>query len=157
MQERATEAHLPETSEFYSDVWLFCTEKDMSLDENYSRFLSLVDVDSLIDWVIMEAYCCNDDLTAGNVRYVRSTEDDGKWRLVFYDLDSSFANPEKNYANLFSDTAVYVQQISKLLDALIRSDDFDIGSTASRCAIGKASKRQISVITPETRKVLKNR
>ena len=118
------EAHLPETSEFYSDVWLFCTENDMSLDENYSRFLSLVDVDSLIDWVIMEAYCCNDDLTAGNVRYVRSTEDDGKWRLVFYDLDSSFANPEKNYSNLFSDTAVYVQQISKLLDALIRNGDF---------------------------------
>lgn len=118
------EAHLPETSEFYNDVWLFCTENDMSLDENYSRFLSLVDVDSLIDWVIMEAYCCNDDLTAGNVRYVRSTEDDGKWRLVFYDLDSSFANPEKNYANLFSDTAVYVQQISKLLDALIRNGDF---------------------------------
>ncbi len=118
------EAHLPTTSEFYNDVWLFCTENDMSLDENYEHFLSLVDVDSLIDWIIMEAYCCNDDLTAGNVRYVRSDEDDGKWRLVFYDLDSSFANPTKNYANLLSDTAVYVQQISQLIDALIKNDSF---------------------------------
>lgn len=118
------EAHLPATSEFYNDVWLFCMENDMSLEENYNHFLSLVDVDSLIDWIIMEAYCCNDDLTAGNVRYVRSTQNDGKWRLVFYDLDSSFANPAKNYSNLLSDTAVYVQQISKLIDVLIKNDSF---------------------------------
>lgn len=118
------EAHLPKTSEFYNDVWLFCTENDMSKPENYERFCSLVDVDSLIDWIIMEAYCCNDDLTAGNVRYVKSTETDGKWRLVFYDLDSSFANPDKNYRNLLSDVAVYVQQISQLIDSLLANEEF---------------------------------
>lgn len=118
------EAHLPNTSEFYNDVWLFCTENDMSKKANYEHFCELVDVDSLIDWIIMEAYCCNDDLTSGNVRYVRSSENDGRWRLVFFDLDSSFANPEKNYANLFSDLAVYVQQISQLIDALLKNDEF---------------------------------
>ena len=118
------EAHLPRTSEFYNDVWLFCTENDMSLKANYEHFCDLVDVDSLIDWMIMEGYCCNDDLTAGNVRYVRSSENDGKWRFVFFDLDSTFAVPEENFANLISDVSVYVQQISKLIAALLKNEEF---------------------------------
>lgn len=118
------EAHLPVTSDFYKDVWLFCTGHDMSLAENYAHFCELVDVDSLIDWIIMEGYCCNDDLTSGNVRYVRSNVGDGKWRLVFYDLDSSLNNPEKNYYNLLSDLAVSVQQISKLIRVLFNNAEF---------------------------------
>lgn len=143
------EAHLPDTSEFYNDVWLFCTENDMSEKKNYEHFCSLVDVDSLIDWIIMEAYCCNDDLTSGNVRYVRSSENDGKWRLVFYDLDSSFANPDKNYTNIISDLAQYIQQISQLIEPLLENEEFvDRFLTRAGCHLnhGLTNENAVAVI-----------
>jgi hypothetical protein len=40
---------------------------------------------------------------------------------------------------------------------IISSDDLAIGSVARRCAIGKASSRQMTVMIAEIRKVLKNR
>lgn len=142
------EAPLTPQSPFY-DVFLFCTENDMAKKENYERFCSLVDIDSLIDWVILEAYCCNDDLTSGNVRYVRSDENDGKWRLVFFDLDSSFHYEEKNYTNLFSDVAVYVQQISKILDSLRCNAEFRdrlLTRAAYHLSLGLSNENALAVI-----------
>ena len=63
---------------------------DLSEPENYEEICRRLDVDSLIDWLILEGYFANDDLTFGNVRYCRSTENDGKWRLMFYDLPREY-------------------------------------------------------------------
>ena len=71
------------TSEFYEQTVGFVNSHDMTLDENYAQFCQAMDIDSLIDWLILEGYCANTDLTSGNLRYARSPLADGKWHLLF--------------------------------------------------------------------------
>ncbi|MBE6921948.1 MAG: hypothetical protein E7465_02040 [Ruminococcaceae bacterium] len=63
-----------------------CWKSDMNDPEDWARISSQVDVDSLIDWMIMEAYSTNTD-TQQNLRYFRSTEMGNKWMLAYYDID----------------------------------------------------------------------
>ncbi len=87
---RIYEAPAPYRSDFYQEIVDFSYHADMSLDENYERLGKLMDLDSLIDWLFLEGFSANTDITSGNLRYVRSDEADGRWRLMFYDLDCSF-------------------------------------------------------------------
>ena len=76
-------------SDFYKNVLTFSETHDMSRSENYEHFCSLVDIDSLIDWAIIEGYSANADVQQ-NLRYFRSTENGNKWEFAFYDLDWAF-------------------------------------------------------------------
>ncbi len=66
----------------------FARNNNMKNEDNYRYIEERIDLDSLIDWYIFEAYCGNNDIP-GNVRYVYSTET-GKWQYCFYDLDWAF-------------------------------------------------------------------
>lgn len=118
------EAPVPYGSDLYEDVFRFCFSKDMRKAENYAHFCSLMDVDSLIDWIILEGYCANADLSFGNLRYCRSTENDGKWRFMFYDLDSSFFEAQNNFYNLLSAYSIENRQVSQLIGTLMGNTDF---------------------------------
>ena len=61
----------------------------MAQQENYDYIASRVDIDSLIDWMIMEGYSTNWDVHK-NLRYFKSTENGNKWQMAFYDLDQAF-------------------------------------------------------------------
>ena len=111
-------------SDFYQDVYLYVTSNDMSVQENYEQFCSVMDIDSLIDWLIMEGYCGNSDLRGGNVRYCRSTENDGKWKVVFYDLDSTLLRRFRSFYNLLDAAEVGGQQISQIILPLLKNEDF---------------------------------
>lgn len=118
------EANVPLDSEFYHEVVEFCRFNDMSQTENYQHFCDIFDVDSLIDWLILEGYCANTDVTSGNVRYCRSTENDGKWRMMFYDLDATFSEPASVYMNLMSQYARENRQVSTFIVPLMANEDF---------------------------------
>ncbi len=62
---------------------------DTSTSEGLKYISDRVDLDSLTDWMILQAYTHNNDIY-GNLRYIRSTEGDGLWRLCFYDQDLGF-------------------------------------------------------------------
>ena len=79
---------------------------------------------SFIDWLILEGCFANDDLTYSNVRYCRSTEGDGKWHLMFYDLDSCFYYSENCFTNLFAPWSLQSRQVGQLADALLRNPEF---------------------------------
>ena len=111
-------------TEFYDQVLLFTYTNDMSLDENYEHLASLIDMDSLIDWLIMEGFCANTDITSGNLRYCRSDQADGKWHFMFYDLDATFAAYGATYANLMSDYGVEHIQVSSLIVPLMQNAVF---------------------------------
>jgi len=66
---------------------------DMSLDEHYTYVTDRIDVLSLMDWYICRSYVGDKD--TANVRRFRSTEHDGKWRWMYFDLDWSFYHTEK--------------------------------------------------------------
>ena len=118
------EADVPLDSEFYHEVVEFCRFNDMSLAENYQHFCDIFDVDSLIDWLILEGYCANTDVSSGNVRYCRSTENDGKWRMMFYDLDATFSEPASVYMNLMSQYAQEHRQVSTFVVPLMANQEF---------------------------------
>lgn len=118
------EANVPLDSEFYQEVVAFCQFNDMSLPENYQHFCDMFDVDSLIDWLILEGYCANTDVSSGNVRYCRSTENDGKWRLMFYDLDATFSDVGSVYLNLMSEYAQQNRQVSFFIVPLMANEEF---------------------------------
>lgn len=118
------EADVPLDSDFYHEVVEFCRFNDMSLAENYQHFCDIFDVDSLIDWLILEGYCANTDVSSGNVRYCRSTENDGKWRMMFYDLDATFSEPASVYMNLMSQYAQEHRQVSTFVVPLMANQEF---------------------------------
>ena len=64
----------------------YAWKADMNDPEDWEYLSSRVDVDSLIDWMIMEAYSTNTD-TQQNLRYFRSPELGNKWMLCYYDID----------------------------------------------------------------------
>ena len=70
-------------------LFKFCRTYDLSVDENYEYVASQVDIDSLIDWMIIEGYSTNGDVQQ-NLRYVRSRDTGWKWQFCLYDLDWSF-------------------------------------------------------------------
>ena len=66
----------------------FVKNNDMSLDENYAYLAEQIDVLSLIDWYVCRSYVGDHDFD--NIRRFRSSEADGKWRWMYFDLDWSF-------------------------------------------------------------------
>jgi len=118
------EAAVNSWTDLYKDVFQFCINNDMSVPENYEHFCTVMDVDSLIDWALIQGFCANADLTYGNLRYCRSTENDGKWRLVFYDLDSTFHEAALNYHNIFSYFWLHNRQVSIIINALMENEAF---------------------------------
>ena len=79
------------THEIYA-LNMYCWRNDATTQEFYDYVAERVDIESLIDWIIMEAYCCNSDVQQ-NLRYFRSTDNGNKWQYAFYDLDWTFRTP----------------------------------------------------------------
>lgn len=116
-------------SVLYQEVFRFCFLNDMKKEENYRHFCSLFDVDSLIDWILLEAYCANSDIN-GNMRYFHTSENGGKWQIAFYDLDWTFRWTGNCFDNtIFPTRAV---QIAPLINALLQNEDFSL-RLAQRC------------------------
>lgn len=78
----------------------YCRTNDPKTDEYYEYLSSIIDMDSLIDWMIMEGYCTNSDVQQ-NLRYFRSTDTGYKWQYAFYDLDWTF-NYHTTFRHIFS-------------------------------------------------------
>jgi hypothetical protein len=112
------------SSTLYQEVFVFAKGHDLSNPENYAMLCQMLDVDSLVDWLLLEGIFANDDLSFGNVRYCRSTENDGKWRLMFYDLDSTFYSEDNCFSNLLSPLAIGSRQVAELIGCLLKSPDF---------------------------------
>jgi len=89
-----------------------------------AEFCRRMDVDSLIDWLILEGYCANTDVTSGNLRYARSPLADGKWHLLFYDLDAAFRSFDSIQSNLLNDYSASVIQVASFSVPLMKNEQF---------------------------------
>ena len=118
------EAPAEYNSELYEQTVGFVNSHDMTLDENYAQFCQAVDIDSLIDWLILEGYCANTDVTSGNLRYARSSLADGKWHLLFYDLDAAFRSFESIQSNLLNDYGASQIQVASFSVPLMKNAQF---------------------------------
>lgn len=118
------EAPAPYLGTFYNQTVGFVNTHDMTLDENYDAFCEAVDIDSLIDWLILEGFCANTDVTSGNLRYARSPQADGKWHLLFYDLDAAFRSFESIQSNLLNDYGASHIQAASFSVPLMKNERF---------------------------------
>ncbi len=112
-----------EFEDFYKEVYSFCLEKDMSIEENYEYICSVLDVPGYIDWAIMEGYTGNSDIKHGNYRFYRSPESGNIWKPIFFDLDASFGENYYNFRNLLDIDYEYNQN-AKMLNALYKNEQF---------------------------------
>ena len=82
----------------------------MSLDENYDHICSVLDIDNVVDWFLIEGYTANSDVN-GNMRYFK-LNDGGKWQIAFYDLDWTFNYASNCFTNITdSNREVQVSQL----------------------------------------------
>ena len=118
------EAPAPYGSELYRQTVDFVNSNNMIFNANYDRFCEAVDIDSLIDWLILEGFCANTDVTSGNLRYARSADADGKWHLLFYDLDAAFRSFDSIQSNLLNDYGASVIQVASFSVPLMQNPQF---------------------------------
>lgn len=109
------------SSAFKTEVADFVLNRDMSDPDNYAYFCSLMDVDSLIDWMLLESFASNSDVK-GNMRYFKATDGDGLWRIALYDLDWAYYNLYNCVYNVMSPKSV--GQIPQIIYSLERNPDF---------------------------------
>lgn len=114
-------ARVSSESSFYREVIGFAQANDLRTPEAYEQFCRIVDIDSLIDWMIIEGYSANEDISNGNLRYCRSTEDDGKWRFMLYDMDSTLASPSFTFKNVLTPNST---QCAEFIVPLMKNEAF---------------------------------
>ena len=110
-------------SDFYQEVLQFSEEHDLSIEKNYRDICDRIDIDSLIDWIIIESYSANTDVK-GNARVVRSTESDGKWYFAAYDFDWTFRDSSYAFSGIFLQYDGAGNQLPPLIQNLLRNSDF---------------------------------
>ena len=108
------------SSAVYQEVYQFCRANDMSLDENYDHICSVLDIDNVVDWFLIEGYTANSDVN-GNMRYFK-LNDGGKWQIAFYDLDWTFNYASNCFTNI-TDSNREVQ-VSQLINRLLTNARF---------------------------------
>ena len=113
--------NVPQGSALYPALNYILTN-DMSDDANYRKACELVDMKSLADWIVAVGYSGHPDVINGNYKYAASTEDDGKLRLIYYDLDTSLQRPEYPFINMFAPS--YETQMFWVCNRLFRNSEF---------------------------------
>lgn len=110
-------------SAFSEEVLSFCSGADLRDPAQYARFCELVNVDSLIDWYLIEGLSGNPDI-GGNLRFFRSTEDGGRWSFALYDLDWGFTDSSSIFKNLTVDNNYHTGEIKTIMKAAMQSEVF---------------------------------
>ena len=95
----------------------YVADHDMADSACYEYAKEHLALEDLIDWAIFQAYCHNADIS-GNVRYFKSSETDGRWHFVFYDVECGF-----KVAADFNDV-LNNGQTSIFLNALLKNGEF---------------------------------
>lgn len=68
------------------EICRFALNHNLANDENYNTVAEHINVDSVIGWTILQAWCSNHDCNPPNARFYYSTEDD-MMRYALVDLD----------------------------------------------------------------------
>lgn len=99
--------------------WL--QDADLSDPDDYARFASLVDVDALLDYMMLQILICNADWPANNVRIWSAPGEPFRW--IFYDGDGTLAKYHANnyiLNNLVCDDSTQVYPSSPEATLLFR-------------------------------------
>lgn len=113
--------------ENYQQLMNYLSTHDLSVKENYDYICSIVDIDNVICYWMIESFFNNTD--TGNIKYYRGQNDQSKWRIVLFDLDWALfpstyrSNMVRNYVNP-GGHGVGNMFSTRLMCSLIKNPDF---------------------------------
>ena len=116
-------APAPTNVDYYDLMVDYGWHSDLSDEKNYRHLEAGINLDSLIDWFLFEAYCGNSD-TAGNQRVYRSTENGNRWEYVLYDLDWAFHYWQGGFGTILDGIGNVGPDMLNMLNNLLNSDIF---------------------------------
>lgn len=113
-----------EDLKYYSKMYEFCSQTDVTKEENYQRVCEMIDIESYIDYYAIMCYIGRSGdwpwLNYGLWR-VEKTENtpygDGKWRWVIFDLNSPGFGVDL-------DSVGYVMEHDEMFNNLMKNDNF---------------------------------
>ena len=108
-------------------LWKYIQNSDLTVKENYEYICERISIDSAIDFYIAMTWSDNRD--ADNVRIFKSTENDGKWRFIFFDNDLGFGrykqdSSKSTAAFLFGKYSADTPLFNALIYKLFRNNEF---------------------------------
>ena len=75
----------------YKSMMSFINNNSLAKSENYNKIKDQIDIENLCDFWVAEIWANNYDIV--NTRYFSNPNiDNGKWKFIYYDLDSGFYN-----------------------------------------------------------------
>ena len=116
-------APAPADTDYYELMVDYGWHSDLSDEKNYRHLSAGINMDSLIDWFLFEAYCGNSD-TAGNQRVYRSTENGNRWEYVLYDLDWAFHYWQGGFRTILDGIGNVGPDMLNMLNNLLNSEIF---------------------------------
>ena len=79
------------TNKKYNSMMSFINNNSLSKQANYNKIKEQIDIENLCDFWIAEIWANNYDIV--NTRFFSNPNvDNGKWKFIYYDLDSGFYN-----------------------------------------------------------------
>lgn len=121
----------------WNTIHSFALGNDLSVDSNYQHVADEIDVESLVDYILINSYVVCTDWINWNTSWWRGINPEGshqKWGYVLWDEDATF-NHYINYTNVPNETAgadpCYPEGITSdpeehivLLNKLLENDEF---------------------------------
>ena len=98
------------------DLYKLCERDTLQSEENYAYANTVLDMSSIIDWIIFESYVGNFDIH-GNMRYYY-TSVDGLWRCGLVDVDLGM------FSHMAFDETATSFHHGKLVDDLLQNETF---------------------------------
>ena len=80
------------------NLYSFCSTYSLRQDKDYNWAKEVLDISSITDWTILQAYMCNVDIN-NNMRYYYSSVD-GLWRCALVDLDLGMAGSHAAFSEV---------------------------------------------------------
>lgn len=113
------------TNKKYRTMINWIEKNSLSNKNNYAKIKDQIDIENLCDFWIAETFISNYDIV--NTRFFSNPNvDNGKWKFVFYDLDSAFYNVDVDYYKYYTTPSGigYGNFSTFLLRNLMKSDEF---------------------------------
>lgn len=117
----------------WEDTVSFIANNDMANTDNYKKACSLIDMNSLSEYIALNAYIGNEDWLWNNwaVWRVRETSDakyhDGKWRLMCYDTEFSmdlYGNGKNYKYDVLANIVNGDGHLGPMLKSLLKNGEF---------------------------------
>lgn len=113
------------TDKKYNSMISFIEKNSLSNSKNYEKIKEQIDIQSFSDFWIGEIYTANYDIL--NTRYFSNPlVDNGKWKYIFYDIDSGFFRTSQNTFTEYTNSSGmgYMNFPTTLLRNMMKSSEF---------------------------------